>query len=102
MPSPHAFSVGALYRREDVADRIGLGLRERGGNWLTGYTRVGGEFFVFANVGVAGRTGHDYANRWDGKRLIWFGKTATTRSQREVTDLLSGTFPVHVFWRARD
>jgi hypothetical protein len=96
------FDVGATYTRDDVANEIGLPADKRGGNWNTGYGRWNGEFFIFCNVGSPGRTGHDYANRWYGSDLIWFGKSQTTLNQAEVRDLLSGNFPVHLFWRGDD
>jgi hypothetical protein len=88
------------YTREEVAEIIDLPEDKRVGNWLTGYAKAGGEFFIFANVGVPGRTGHDYANRWDGDRLVWFGKTHTALNQREIQELISGDLRVNVFWRA--
>jgi hypothetical protein len=96
------FEIGAQYSRPDVADLIGMPEQRRGGNWHTGYDRWGDEFFIFCNVGSPGRTGHDYANRWYGTSLIWYGKTGTTVRQAQVRDLLSGHLPVHLFWRGRD
>ncbi|MCW3835051.1 GIY-YIG nuclease family protein [Sphingomonas canadensis] len=99
LPPRARFSVGALYTRGEVAEMIGLQTR-RGGNWDTGYAQVDGEFFVFANVGSKGRTGHDYPNRWHGKQLIWSAKTGTRLGQSQIVALLSGEHPVHIFWRA--
>jgi hypothetical protein len=96
------FDPQKRYTREEVAEIIHLPEDKRVGNWLTGYAKVAGEFFIFANLGVPGRTGHDYANRWDGDRLVWYGKTNTTLNQREIRDLISGDFSVSVFWRASE
>lgn len=98
----HQFEVGGLYSRDDVADLIGLPRERRRGAWLTGYARIADEFYLFANVGTAGRTGHDYPNRWDDHDFIWFGKPRTRLGQPEITDLLSGAYPVHIFWRTAD
>ncbi|WP_186417168.1 DUF3427 domain-containing protein [Bosea sp. CS1GBMeth4] len=102
VPHIRHFEVGRLYSRDDVADCIGLTPAQRKGAWLTGYTRASGEFYLFANVGISGRTGHDYPNRWDGKDFIWFSKSETALGQREINDLLGGDYPVHIFWRAAD
>jgi hypothetical protein len=76
------FSVGHRYTREAVADLIALpSNRRKGGTWVTGYTRYNNEIFIFCNVGVPGRTGHDYPNRWLGKKLVWFGKTHASADQ---------------------
>jgi hypothetical protein len=99
-PQPSHFEVGALYSRPEIAELLGLPA-PRGGNWDTGYARVREEFFVFANVGSKGRTGHDYPNRWDGKQLVWSGKAGTKLGQKEITAMLSGG-TVHIFWRAAE
>lgn len=101
-PQTPLFAVGERYSRDQIADALELSDRQRGGNWLTGYSQYYDQFFIFANVGTAGRTGHNYANRWSGKHLIWYGKTRTTLFQPEMTKLLSGDLPVHIFWRAGD
>ncbi len=94
------FQRGQLYTRADVAERIGLpqALR-RGGNWDTGYSRWDSEYFIFCNVGIAGTTGHDYPNRWDGKDLVWSGKTGSRKDQPFLREMLSGASAVHLFWR---
>ncbi|MBM0169163.1 hypothetical protein [Altererythrobacter sp. C41] len=97
------FEVGRTYTREQVADRIGLPeLKRKGGAWATGYSRWGDEVVIFCNVGTAGRTGHDYPNRWNGKLLDWTGKTGSTAHQPLIREMLSGSLTIHVFWRGRD
>ena len=101
-PQTRRFRVGGLYSRDEVAELIGLPAKQRKGAWTTGYSRFAGEFFVFANVGTSGRTGHDYPNRWEGRHFVWFGKSGTEVGQPEMRDLLGGDFPVHIFWRGDD
>ncbi|MBY3110112.1 DUF3427 domain-containing protein [Rhizobium laguerreae] len=93
---------GDLLTRSDIQDRLGVPSDRRGGDWSTGYTRYENEFFVFANVDAAGRTGHDYENRWENDGLIWFAKTRTSLQQQQIKDLISGVYPVHVFYRSGD
>lgn len=98
-----AFTIGKTYTRKEVAAVIGMAPdRAEGGDWSTGYSRWEDEFFVFCNVNVSGRTGHNYPNRWEGSKLIWYGKGSTTLAQPQVQALLSGDFPVHVFWRGAE
>jgi hypothetical protein len=73
-----------------------------GGNWATGYAGHGDEVFVFCNIGVAGRTGHDYPNRWIDDALDWFGKTGSTPDQPMISAMVTGAVVTHVFWRGRD
>lgn len=97
------FIVGELYTREDVAERVGLPPDQRkGGDWATGYSEWNNAAYIFANVGVAGRTGHDYANRWEGDNLVWTGKTNSSRGQPRIERMIANTQPVHVFWRDTD
>jgi hypothetical protein len=107
IPRPNAaaalrFELGALMTRAEIADVIGLAEGSRGGPWLTGYAKVAGEFFLFANVGSSGRTGHNYPNRWEDRDFIWHGKSSTRRGQPEIEEMLEGKHPVHIFWRSYD
>ena len=97
-----SFQKAQLYTRADVAELIGLPQHLRhGGNWDTGYSRWNAEFFIFCNVGIPGKTGHDYPNRWEGKELAWTGKTGSRKGTPFVSEMLSGTHPVHLFWRGK-
>lgn len=96
---PTRFNIGERYTREQIATLIAMPAARQGGNWMTGYDKWNDEYFVFCNVGVAGRSGHDYANRWDGKQLIWFGKGQSRIGQPVIQELTSGAVPVNVFWR---
>lgn len=94
--------VGKQYSRDDVQRMLGVPPNKQGGNWDTGYTEWDGQFFIFCNINVAGRTGHDYSNHWDGSELIWQAKNGTTVHQPQIRKLLSGSMPAHIFHRQRD
>lgn len=94
--------VGETYTRDQIAELIGMPEERRRGNWATGYDRWNGDFYVFCNVGTAGRTGHNYSNRWDGKLLVWRAKNGSKLHQPQIQDMLSGRYKVHIFWRTRD
>jgi putative restriction endonuclease len=57
---------------------------------------------VFCNVGSAGRTGHDYPNRWDGDQLVWSAKNRSNVSQPMMRAVASGSLPAHIFHRSAD
>lgn len=99
---PTAFKVGELYLRSKVAEIVGDMNYAGGGSWDTGYIKYNGEFLIFCNIGVAGRTGHDYDNRWHDGRLFWLAKNGTRLDQPQIQELLSGKMPVHIFWRGKD
>jgi 5-methylcytosine-specific restriction protein A len=94
------FKVGGRYSRADVRERIGLPPARLGGDWTTGYVRHGTHYFIFANIGVAGRTGHDYPNRWDGDELIWFGKTYSEAQQPTIVAMTKPDAVIHIFTRS--
>lgn len=94
--------VGGRYSRQHVQDLLGVPQGKRGGDWLTGYTSWAGEFYIFTSVGVPGRTGHDYQNRWDGDVLHWESKTKAKRSHPQIQRLLDPITSVHIFTRAED
>ena len=58
-----------------------------------------GEFFIFANLNTAGRTGHDYSNRWEGSQLRWYHKNRSHLGWPSVHRLIQRERRVHVFWR---
>jgi hypothetical protein len=98
--SRFSFEVGATYTRSRIKQMIGLDPESKGGPWDTGYAQRDGADFIFCNVGVAGRTGHDYPNRFDGNELIWHGKTNSHQDQPTILRMTAASAEVHVFWRA--
>lgn len=100
LPPDALFSVGEKYTRRQVAQLIGLPATHwEGGPFTTGYMRWQDAFYIFCNVDTAGRTGHDYPNGWEGNLLRWYGKTQSALHQPMIQAMLSGEYPVHVFWR---
>ena len=93
------FVVGNEYSRDDVKERCGLESGARGGPWDTGIVKHDDEFVIFVNIGVEGRTGHDYANRWEGELLSWCHRTGSKLSWPSVREILTPERVVHVFWR---
>ncbi|MBR0704585.1 hypothetical protein JQ599_32105 [Bradyrhizobium diazoefficiens] len=93
------FETGAQYTRAQIQQLLAVPEDRRGGDWATGYTRFGDELFVFCNVGSAGRTGHDYPNRWDGDQLIWSAKSRSHISQPLMRAIADGSITTHSIGR---
>ncbi len=96
------FEVGNEYSRGDVKELAGVPRDSVGGPWHTGVLEHDGEFILFANVGTAGRTGHDYDNRWEGSLLRWCHQGGSHIGWASVQRLLERDRVVHVFWRGSD
>jgi 5-methylcytosine-specific restriction protein A len=95
------FTPNAQYSKKDLYNILRVPKEKQGGNWNTGYASYKGDFFLFCNIGVPGRTGHDYDNHWDGNDLIWFAKSKTTIKQGQIKDLLGGKFNIFIFSRTK-
>lgn len=78
------FEVGKEYTRQDIYRLLDVPLSLQGGDWNTGSHRYGDDWFIFASVGSAGRTGHDYENFWDGDEFIWRGRTGSRLDQEKT------------------
>lgn len=94
------FRISKTYTRRQIFDILSVPEERRGGDWLTGYHKHQEEWFVFAGVGVPGRNGHDYENKWIANRLFWKGKTGSRLRQTSISELVGGEFPVNIFWRS--
>ena len=96
------FVAGREYSRGDVKELAGVPRDSVGGPWRTGVFERNEEFLIFPNVGTAGRTGHDYDNRWEGSLLRWCHKGGSHLGWASVRRLLERDRVVHVFWRGSD
>lgn len=94
------FTIGCEYTRADIQEQLDLPHKLRkGGAWSTGYVEHEGDIFIFANVGTAGATGHDYSNGWDGSTFVWFGRSTSSAHQPFVKKLLSDDYRKLIFYR---
>jgi 5-methylcytosine-specific restriction enzyme A len=99
----YKFSVGADYQRRAVKEQVGAGLAtDKGGNWDTGLASHNGAHFIFCNIGVPGRTGDDYDNRWDGDELEWSGANRSRLTHDRIKAIISPGAEVHIFYRNDD
>ena len=99
------FKVGKKYSRNDVHEfYLGTPLPKVGtGNWTTGYVRPKGsdDLVIFMNIGIPGKTGHDFDNEYDSETKIvtWFGKPNTHSEQPLFKKLLAGDLNPYFFAR---
>lgn len=96
------FRVGLTYTKGDIYQLCDVPSQKQRGAWDTGYTSYEGAWFIFCNVGVPGRTGHDYDNRFLGDDLIWYGKTGSHDKQPSIQAMLDPASSVLVFYREDD
>lgn len=95
------FIIGEKYSRNDIYEILSVPQEKREGNWNTGYHKFNEEWFVFANVGIPGRTDHDYENFWINERLHWKGKTNSQLKSKSIKDLINEDSIVHLFSRTK-
>ena len=93
------FEVGRKYPKSQIREAVGLEPTSKGGPLNTGIAEYAGDFLIFTNVGTAGRTGHDYDNRWEGPLLRWSHRNSSKIHWKSVQKLLTSE-RIHVFWRA--
>lgn len=77
----------------------------KGGKWVKGYLMHDNEMFIFANIGGGGFIGHDYENTWIDKErrtLDWRGDKQSKTTDKYITFILSGDYPIHLFTREQD
>ena len=98
----YPFHAGKRYKRRDVYKIIGVPETTKGGVWDTGYAEYIDDFFLFCNVGVAGRTGHDYPNKFIGPDLHWYAKSHTALHQPQIQKLLNPSGLIYIFFRLSD
>ena len=93
---------GCFYTRKEIWQVLSPGKEfPRGGNWVTGYARHGDSLYIFANIGVPGRTGHDFPNEYDSEsqRVVWYGKPNAHSAQPIFRELFDGSLLPQLFVR---
>jgi hypothetical protein len=95
------FKRGSQYTRSEIANLVRPDNPPNGGDWTTGYARIENNLYVFMNMGVPGRTGHDFENYYDEKTntLIWFSKPGKHSTNPLFQKLFSGELTPYFFAR---
>jgi 5-methylcytosine-specific restriction protein A len=95
----YPFFVDKEYTKKDIYKIIGISQDTYGGNWDTGYNQYKEDFFIFSNIGMPGRTGHDYDNRFEGSLFHWYAKNNTKIYNPQIQLLLNPPGYIYVFYR---
>ena len=95
----YSFFVDNQYTKKDIYKIIGIPVDTHGGNWDTGYNQYKNDFFIFSNIGVHGKTGHIYDNKYDGNYFYWYAKNKTKLYQPQIKLLLNPPGHIYIFYR---
>lgn len=98
------FNVSQLYTKKDIYKILKVPQQRQRGDWDKGYKMYEGNMFIFSNVGIPGRTGHDYNNYWDGDLFVWEATGKSNLRQPQIQKML---YPlpnqkIFLFTRTRD
>ena len=97
------FKKGSQYTRKEVGWILlpKTGRPPKGGVWDTGYVRVDDKLIIFMNIGVPGKTKHDFNNYYDdtNKTIVWYGKSKSHSGQPIFQKLISGEYTPYFFAR---
>ncbi|MDO4897362.1 MAG: DUF3427 domain-containing protein [Moraxella sp.] len=97
------FKIGHKYSRVSVLDMIEVpkdSNGNRGGIYSNGYFKFKDSYYLFVNIGVEGRTGHNYDNKFiDSSTLFWYAKNNTKLHQNQIQELLNNQTKIHIFYR---
>ena len=103
------FKRGSTYSRKEIGEiyfpEVG---RPKGGMWDTGYVnpKDTNDLVIFMNIGIAGRTGHDFEIFFDEKNdtVVWFGKPGANSNQPQMARVISGDLKPLFFarWQTSD
>ncbi|WP_224995041.1 DUF3427 domain-containing protein [Cesiribacter sp. SM1] len=96
------FKIGATYTKKEIYHILNVPKELQRGAWDTGYRKYENDVFIFSNIGVAGRTGHDYDNYWNGDELVWYGKSQSRLNHQSIQELLYPSGNVYLFTRKGD
>lgn len=98
------FQIGNLYTKWDIYKILNVPSEKQRGAWDKGYRKYDGNFFIFSNVGIPGRTGHDYNNYWDGDLFVWEGAISSHLGQPQIKSMINPEVgqTIFLFTRTQD
>ena len=82
------FIVNNQYNKKAIYETLQVPSNKRRGEWDTGYREYIGNYFIFANIGIPGRTGHDYKNEWIGDLFSWEANSTSRLNQPSIQALI--------------
>jgi 5-methylcytosine-specific restriction protein A len=96
------FELGKPYSKADIYSVLKVPEDKQRGSWDTGYTPYENNWFFFCNIGVPGRTGHDYQNYFDGDLLISHAKLKSKIDHPSIKSIQSVETKKFIFYREDD
>lgn len=96
------FEITKTYTKNDIYKILAVPEDIQRGAWDTGYREYNGAIYLFINVGIPGRTGHDYSNYWIGNTLHWQARTDSHINQPSMLKILSDDYVKYIFTRTDD
>lgn len=95
-----SYTIGNKYSRKEIRALLSIpNPNNIGGIWSTGYVFHQNNFYIFATISNAGRTGHDYGNILIDDFLYWYTKNTDHLYVPTIKKMTSGEYPVHIFTR---
>ncbi len=83
------FVLGQLYTKRDIYKILNVPSQKQRGEWDKGYRSYEGNIFIFSNINIPGRTGHDYNNYWDGDLFVWEATNQSHLNQPQIIRMVS-------------
>ncbi len=96
------FTVNKQYTKNDIYDILKVPASKRKGAWDTGYHKYLDDVYIFVNIGIEGRTGHNYKNYWKGNLLFWQAKNNSNINQPLIREILNSSTTKHIFTRTNN
>lgn len=95
------FKKHSKYSRKEIIKEVTGRDENPYGKWVSGYNREGDNLFIFMNIGIPGRTGHDYKNHYDDKTetISWCAKGNTHSRQPVMQQIINGDLTLYFFAR---
>lgn len=93
------FSIGEMYSRNDVYEKMKVPKEKQGGIWNTGYTKYKDDFYLFVNIESPGTTGHNYNNKFIGDDLEWYSKNTHSLKSPTIQCMLNPKGNIYIFTR---
>ncbi len=98
------FEINRVYRKSDIYRIFNVPKAQQGGKWRNGYCEHNNEFFIFANVGIPGKTDageYDYKNEInDDAEMDWEAQNSSKLSWASVQKLKNSN--PYIFVRYKD
>ena len=98
------FQVNSQYSKKNIYALLNVPIKKQRGDWDKGYHFHEGNIFIFSNIGIPGRTGHDYNNYWDGDLFVWEASTKSHVGQPQIQKMINPMLnqKIFLFTRTQD